>query len=96
MSEAEDEKELSPSKTDPLSTSSFAGGLVGAGGQIGPYKLLKPLGEGSFGIVFLAEQNAPVKRQVALKVIKPVKGRCFLGDLSLCSISAEDDIEFSC
>jgi serine/threonine protein kinase len=43
----------------------------GAGGQIGPYKLLEQIGEGGFGIVFMADQHAPVRRRVALKVIKP-------------------------
>jgi serine/threonine-protein kinase len=42
-----------------------------AGDMIGRYKLLRQLGEGGFGTVYLAEQSAPVKRQVALKVIKP-------------------------
>ncbi|MDB5358233.1 MAG: pknB [Phycisphaerales bacterium] len=41
------------------------------GGQIGPYKLLQRIGEGGFGAVFLAEQERPVRRKVALKVIKP-------------------------
>jgi len=41
------------------------------GGQIGRYKLLSILGEGGMGIVYLAEQIEPVKREVALKVIKP-------------------------
>ncbi|MFC1603550.1 tetratricopeptide repeat protein [Planctomycetota bacterium] len=41
------------------------------GTQIGSYKLLSVLGEGGFGIVYLAEQKKPVRRQVALKVIKP-------------------------
>ncbi len=41
------------------------------GGQIGPYKLLSVLGEGGFAVVYLAEQESPVKRRVALKVIKP-------------------------
>ena len=40
-------------------------------GQIGPYKLLSVLGEGGFAVVYLAEQERPVKRRVALKVIKP-------------------------
>ena len=43
----------------------------GEGDLIGRYKLLKQIGEGGFGTVFLAEQSAPMKRQVALKVIKP-------------------------
>jgi non-specific serine/threonine protein kinase/serine/threonine-protein kinase len=41
------------------------------GGQIGRYKLLSVLGEGGMGIVYLAEQKHPIRRQVALKVIKP-------------------------
>src|SRR4051812_42478083 len=41
------------------------------GAAVGPYKLLQELGEGGFGVVFLAEQTEPVKRKVALKVIKP-------------------------
>ena len=41
------------------------------GGQIGRYKLLNILGEGGMGIVYLAEQDKPIKRQVALKIIKP-------------------------
>src|SRR4051812_41312584 len=40
------------------------------GTVIGPYKLLEQIGEGGFGVVFLAEQTAPVRRKVALKVIK--------------------------
>jgi serine/threonine protein kinase/Tfp pilus assembly protein PilF len=41
------------------------------GTMIGPYKLLEQIGEGGFGIVFMAEQQNPVRRKVALKVIKP-------------------------
>lgn len=41
------------------------------GDRIGRYQLLRQIGEGGFGTVFLAEQSQPVKRQVALKVIKP-------------------------
>ena len=38
--------------------------------QIGPYKLLKQIGEGGMGCVYLAEQSEPVRRRVAVKVIK--------------------------
>ena len=41
------------------------------GSRIGPYKLLQQLGEGGMGIVFMAEQQQPVRRKVALKVLKP-------------------------
>jgi serine/threonine protein kinase len=41
------------------------------GAVIDLYKLLEPLGEGGFGVVFLAEQQQPVRRKVALKVLKP-------------------------
>ncbi|MBL8749771.1 MAG: protein kinase [Planctomycetes bacterium] len=36
---------------------------------IGPYRVVRPVGEGSFGVVFLAEQHEPLRRQVALKVL---------------------------
>jgi serine/threonine protein kinase len=41
------------------------------GTVIGPHKLLEQIGEGGMGLVFVAEQQQPVKRRVALKVIKP-------------------------
>jgi serine/threonine protein kinase/WD40 repeat protein len=40
------------------------------GMMIGRYKLLEKIGEGGFGVVYMAEQQEPVKRKVALKVIK--------------------------
>ena len=40
------------------------------GEQVGPYKLLQQIGEGGFGVVFMAEQEKPVRRVVALKIIK--------------------------
>jgi eukaryotic-like serine/threonine-protein kinase len=41
------------------------------GDWVGRYKLLKEIGEGGCGVVFLAEQENPVRRRVALKVVKP-------------------------
>ena len=43
----------------------------GPGTVIGPYKLLEQIGEGGMGLVFMAEQTQPVRRRVALKVLKP-------------------------
>ncbi|MGH7176330.1 MAG: serine/threonine protein kinase, partial [Tepidisphaeraceae bacterium] len=40
------------------------------GTVIGPYKLLQEIGEGGFGTVYMAEQEHPVRRRVALKIIK--------------------------
>jgi len=41
-----------------------------AGSQVGPYKILQQIGEGGFGTVFLAEQSKPIRRRIALKIIK--------------------------
>jgi len=41
-----------------------------AGDRIGRYKLLQKIGEGGCGVVYMAEQEEPVRRRVALKVIK--------------------------
>lgn len=43
----------------------------GAGQAIGRYKLLERIGEGGFGVVYMAEQHQPIRRKVALKIIKP-------------------------
>src|SRR5262245_54486634 len=45
--------------------------LDGPSARIGPYKLLQKIGEGGMGVVYLAEQEHPVRRRVALKIIKP-------------------------
>ena len=45
--------------------------LEGPGSVIGPYRLLEEIGEGGFGIVYMAEQVTPVRRKVALKILKP-------------------------
>ncbi len=41
------------------------------GDRIGRYKLLQQIGEGGCGVVYMAEQEEPVRRRVALKIIKP-------------------------
>ncbi|MBK8594072.1 MAG: serine/threonine protein kinase [Holophagales bacterium] len=45
--------------------------LEGPGTQLGPYRLLERIGEGGFGTVFLAEQETPIVRRVAVKLLKP-------------------------
>jgi tetratricopeptide (TPR) repeat protein len=45
--------------------------MESSGTIIGRYTLLEQIGEGGFGVVFLAEQQQPVRRKVALKILKP-------------------------
>jgi serine/threonine protein kinase/tetratricopeptide (TPR) repeat protein len=45
--------------------------IEGPGTRIGPYKLMEQIGEGGMGLVFVADQLEPVRRRVALKLIKP-------------------------
>src|SRR5262245_43889186 len=60
---------LEPPSRDLVSTD-VLGPVEHAGMVIGAYKLVEQIGEGGFGVVFLAEQSAPVRRKVALKIIK--------------------------
>ncbi len=52
------------------STASYGGTGVGPGAQIGSFTLLGVLGEGGYGIVYLAAQEQPIRRRVALKIVK--------------------------
>jgi eukaryotic-like serine/threonine-protein kinase len=54
----------------PAAPLSPSGTYERSGDRIGPYKLLQLIGEGGFGSVFMAEQEKPVSRKVALKIIK--------------------------
>ena len=62
-----DERRTPPLDLDPTSA---AGVTASTSSQIGPYRLLERVGAGGMGEVWLAEQRHPVRRQVALKVIK--------------------------
>ena len=64
----EDKKSPQESSFQTAALSDFS---VDSVNPIGPYTLLSVLGEGGFGIVYLAEQKYPIKRQVALKILKP-------------------------
>jgi serine/threonine protein kinase/tetratricopeptide (TPR) repeat protein len=56
---------------DATPTATYPSSSEGPGTRIGPYKLLQQIGEGGFGIVYMAEQDKPVHRRVAFKIIKP-------------------------
>jgi eukaryotic-like serine/threonine-protein kinase len=55
---------------DPAETGDTSSIVECSGTVIGPYKLLQPIGEGGMGTVYMAEQTQPVRRTVALKLIK--------------------------
>jgi serine/threonine protein kinase len=63
--EAHDQKERALAATSDVARSELPGTVIG------PYKLLEQIGEGGFGVVFMAEQTQPVRRKVALKILKP-------------------------
>jgi serine/threonine protein kinase/tetratricopeptide (TPR) repeat protein len=54
----------------PEATSKIATSVEALGSRIGRYKLLQKIGEGGMGVVYMAEQEEPVRRRVALKIIK--------------------------
>ncbi len=55
----------------PAATVEALPALEQPGTVIGPYRLMEQVGEGGMGLVFVAEQQQPVRRKVALKVLKP-------------------------
>src|SRR5438552_1553331 len=62
-------KEPGPNQGSTITSSTAL--TEGPDKRIARYKLLRQIGEGGCGVVFLAEQEVPVRRRVALKVIKP-------------------------
>jgi len=71
MSDAETKNDEGTNDKGASPTRSFNSDGKKSIGQIGPYRLLSILGEGGFSVVYLAEQDKPVRRRIALKVIKP-------------------------
>ena len=59
-----------PLAASPAAAAGLPAGFEQPGDCIGPYRLLRQIGQGGFGVVFLAEQHEPVHRQVALKILK--------------------------
>src|SRR4249920_1768652 len=59
-----------PKPVGPTGTALVVTVIEKSGDWIGPYKLLQQIGEGGCGVVYMAEQEEPVRRRVAIKVIK--------------------------
>ena len=64
------ERPLSGSDRPPARPTEMNAADLRPGDRVAHYKILEPLGEGGFAVVYLAEQETPVRRRVALKIIK--------------------------
>ena len=67
---SKDDPTTDPVPRDGTSTVRSDGAQLQSGQRIGHYKILEQIGEGGFAIVYLAEQEKPVRRRMALKIIK--------------------------
>jgi WD40 repeat protein len=61
---------LAPIRPDDVAAAALSAGRQSEGERIGRYRLIQKIGEGGCGMVYMAEQEEPVRRKVALKVIK--------------------------
>ena len=67
-----DAETIDASTLEPSSEAEVPPGLaIFSLDRIGPYRISRLLGEGGFGVVYLAHQEAPIRRDVAIKVVRP-------------------------
>ena len=69
--ETGDERQIPQARSTLLGRKNINDQDVTAGGRVGPYEIVEQIGQGGMGTVYLAEQVQPIRREVALKIIKP-------------------------